>query len=45
MSDIRKQRLLREALGAAEGDVPSAQGLLLAGILVASLMLFVLVVG
>ena len=45
MSDIRRQRLLREALGEQEGDVPTAEGILIAGTIVASLMVFVLFMG
>jgi hypothetical protein len=45
MSDIRKDRLLREALGEEEGDMPTAEGILVAGTICAGLMIFVLFVG
>ena len=45
MSELRKQRLLREALGEQEGEVPTAEGLLVIGTICAGLMVFVLFVG
>ena len=45
MSALRKDRLLREALGEGEVDKPTAGGVLLAAAVVAGLMLFVLFAG
>ena len=45
MSALRKERLLREALGDQEGEMPAAEGTLFAAAVVAGLMVFVLFVG
>ena len=45
MSALRKQRLLREALGEQEGEMPTAEGVLFAATVVAGLLVFVLFVG
>ena len=45
MSAPRKPRLLREALGEQEGEMPTAEGLLFLGTICAGLMVFVLFVG
>ena len=45
MSALRKQRLLREALGEQEGEMPTAEGVLIIGTICAGLMVFVLFVG
>jgi hypothetical protein len=45
MSALRKQRLLREALGEQEGDMPTAEGVLFAAAVVSGLLVFVLFVG
>ena len=45
MSALRKDRLLREALGEREVDTPTAEGVLLAAAVVAGLMLIILFAG
>jgi len=45
MSALRKDRLLKEALGEQEGDMPAAEGLLTLASVVAGLMAFVLFAG
>ena len=45
MSALRKDRLLREALGEQEGETPAAEGLLALAAIVAGLMAFVLFAG
>ena len=45
MSALRKQRLLREALGEKDGEMPTAEGLLVVATVCAGLMVFVLFVG
>ena len=45
MSALRKERLLREALGDQEGDMPTAEGVLFAATVIAGLLVFVLFVG
>jgi hypothetical protein len=45
MSALRKQRLLREALGEQEGVMPTAEGVLFAATVIAALLVFVLFVG
>jgi hypothetical protein len=45
MSALRKDRLLREALGEREADMPAAEGILLAAAVVAGLMFFILFAG
>jgi hypothetical protein len=45
MSAHRKDRLLREALGAREGGMPAAEGLLVTAAIVAALLVFVLFAG
>jgi hypothetical protein len=42
MSTLRKDRLLREALGEAEGDTPRAEGIVALASIVAALMIVVL---
>ena len=45
MSALRKDRLLREALGEQEGEMPTAEGVLVLATVVAALMASVLFVG
>ena len=45
MSSPRNKRLLREALGEQEGDMPAAEGVLATAGIVLGLMVFVLFVG
>jgi hypothetical protein len=47
VSALRKDRLLREALGDREGqdDLPGVEGIMATGAIVAALLVFVLFVG
>ena len=45
MSALRKERLLREALGEQEGEMPTAEGVLFAATVISALLVFVLFVG
>jgi hypothetical protein len=45
MGALRKDRLLREALGEQEVDMPTAEGVLLAAAVVLGLMAFIMFAG
>jgi hypothetical protein len=45
MSELRKDRLLREALGEQEGEMPTAEGILTLASVVFALLAFVLLAG